>query len=63
MCSCAMLILDAWEASQSKSLQGLDNAAASWSAAFHMIEMIIDSLEKARLEKNGAHMRKKALGC
>ena len=59
-CSTLFKILDAWEASQSKSLQDLDNAAASWSAAFHMVEMIIDSLEKARLEKNGAHMRKES---
>ena len=44
-------ILDVQEASQRNSLQGLDNTAADGSAAFHTVEMIIDSLEKARLEK------------
>ena len=44
-------ILDVREASQRKSLQGLDNTAADGSAAFHTVEMIIDSLQKARLEK------------
>ena len=43
-------ILDVQEASQRKSLQGLDNTTADGSAAFHMVEMIVDSLEKARLE-------------
>ena len=39
-------ILEVREASQRKSLQGLDNTAADGSAGFHTVEMIIDSLEK-----------------
>lgn len=49
--SMSFKILDVREASQRKSLQGLDNTAADGSAAFHTVEMIIDSLQKARLEK------------
>ena len=44
-------ILDVREASQRKSLQGLDNTVAGGSAAFQTVEMISDSLEKAGLEK------------
>ena len=48
-------ILDVREASQRKSLQGLDNTTAEGSAAFHTVEIITDSLKKAGLEKkNGA---------
>lgn len=48
-------ILDVWEASQRKSLQGLDNTTAEGSAAFHKVEIITDSLKKVGLEKkNGA---------
>ena len=40
-------VLDVREASQRKSLQGLDNTAADGSAAFQTVEMIIDGgLEK-----------------
>lgn len=42
--SMSFKILDVREASQRKSLQGLDNTAADGSAAFHTVEMIIDSL-------------------
>ena len=39
-------ILEVRQASQRKSLQGLDNTAADGSAGFHKIEMIVDDLEK-----------------
>ena len=39
-------ILEVREASQRKSLQGLNNTAADGSAGFHTVEMLIDSLEK-----------------
>ena len=44
-------VLDVREASQRKSLQGLDNTVAGGSAAFQTVKMISDSLEKAGLEK------------
>ncbi|CAB4028800.1 Retrovirus-related Pol poly, partial [Paramuricea clavata] len=44
-------ILEVREASQRKSLQGLDNTAADGSAAFHTIEMIVDNLEKGGLAR------------
>ena len=44
-------ILEVREASQRKSLQGLDNTAADGSAGFQMVEMIVDNLEKGGLER------------
>lgn len=44
-------ILEVREASQRKPLQGLDNTAADGSASFHMIEMIVDNLEKGGLKR------------
>ena len=44
-------ILEVREASQIKSLQGLDNTAADGSAGFQMVEMIVDNLEKGGLER------------
>lgn len=44
-------ILQVREASQRKSLQGLDNTAADGSAAFHTIEMIVGDLEKGGLNR------------
>lgn len=44
-------ILDVREASQRKSLQGLDNTAADGSAGFHTVEMIVDDLEKGGLNR------------
>ena len=44
-------ILEVREASQRKSLQGLDNTAADGSAGFQMVEMIVDNLEKEGLER------------
>ena len=54
-------VLDVREASQRKSLQGLDNTAADGSAAFQTIEMIIDSLEKVGLEKKWCTEAKRKL--
>ena len=39
-------ILEVREASQRKSLQGLDNTATDGSAAFQTVERIVDDLEK-----------------
>ncbi len=44
-------ILEVRQASQRKSLQGLDNTAADGSAAFYTVEMIVDNLEKGGLTK------------
>ena len=44
-------ILEVREASQRKSLQGLDNTAADGSAAFQTIERIVDDLEKRGLAR------------
>ena len=44
-------ILEVREASQRKSLQGLDNTAADGSAAFQTVERIVDELEKGGLAK------------
>ena len=44
-------ILQVREASQRKSMQGLDNTAADGSAGFHTAEMIVDDLEKGGLNR------------
>jgi len=44
-------ILEVREASQRKSLQGLDNTAADGSAAFQTVERIVDDLEKGGLAR------------
>ena len=44
-------ILEVRQASQRKSLQGLDNTAADGSAGFQKIEMIVDDLEKGRMNR------------
>ena len=44
-------ILEVREASQRKSLQGLDNTAADGSAGFHTVEVIVDDLEKGGLNR------------
>ena len=46
-------ILEVREASQRKSLQGLDNTAADWSAGFHTVDILVDYLEKEDLQGNG----------
>lgn len=45
------ILRDVREASQRKSLQGLDNTAADGSAAFDTVEVIIDHLEKRGVTK------------
>jgi len=49
--STSFKILEVREASQRKSLQGLDNTAADDSAAFQTVERIVDDLEKGRLAR------------
>ena len=44
-------ILEVRQASQRKSLQGLDNTAADGSAGFQKIEMIVDDLEKGGMNR------------
>ena len=44
-------ILEVRQASQRKSLQGLDNAATDGSAGFQKIEMIVDDLEKGGMNR------------
>ena len=44
-------ILEAREASQRKSLQGLDNTAADGAAGFQTIETLVETLEKGGMEK------------
>ena len=44
-------ILEVREASQRKSLQGLDNTATDGSAAFQTVERIVDDLEKGGLAR------------
>ena len=44
-------ILEVREASQRKSLQGLDNTAADGAAAFQTLETIVETLEKGGMEK------------
>ena len=44
-------ILEVKEASQRKSLQGLDNTAADGSATFQTVERIVDALEKGGLAR------------
>ena len=44
-------ILEVREASQRKSLQGLDNTAADGAAGFQTIETLVETLEKRRMEK------------
>ena len=44
-------ILEVRQASQRKSLQGLDNTAADGSAGFHKIESIVDDLEKGGMDR------------
>ena len=48
-------ILEVREASQRKSLQGLDNTAADGSAGFQMVEMIVDNLETGRIGETMVH--------
>lgn len=45
-------ILEVREASQRKSLQGLDNTAADGASAFQMLETIVDALEKGGMDKH-----------
>ena len=56
-------ILEAGQASQRKSFQGLDNTAADGSAGFQKIEIVVDDLEKGGLEwiGNNALRLKKGL--
>ena len=44
-------ILEAGQASQRKSFQGLDNTAADGSAGFQKIEIIVDDLEKGGMNR------------
>ena len=44
-------ILEVREASQRKSLQGLDNTAADGAAGFQTIETLVETLEKGGMEK------------
>ena len=44
-------ILEIREASQRKSLQGLDNTAADGAAGFQTIETLVETLEKGGMEK------------
>ena len=44
-------ILEVRQASQRKSLQGLDNTATDGSAGFQKIEMIVDDLEKGGMNR------------
>ena len=44
-------ILEVQQASQSKSLQGLDNTAADRAAGFQTLETLIETLEKGGMEK------------
>lgn len=53
-------ILEVREASQRKSLQGLDNTAADGSAGFHKIEMIVNDLEKGGMKRQwGAEVKER----
>ena len=54
-------ILEAGQASQRKSFQGLDNTAADGSAGFQKIEIIVDDLEKGGMNRHGALRLKKGL--
>ncbi|CAH3171677.1 unnamed protein product, partial [Porites lobata] len=45
-------ILEVREASQRKSLQGLDNTAADGAAGFQTIETLVETLEKGGMEKH-----------
>ena len=44
-------ILEVQEASQRKSLQGLDNTAADGAAAFQTLETLVETLERGGIEK------------
>jgi hypothetical protein len=54
-------ILEVREASQRKSLQGLDNTASDGAAAFDAIEEILQELEKSGIEKEWAENCKNSL--
>ena len=54
-------ILEVREASQQKSLSGLDNTAADGSAGFAQLLRIVDELDQIRLAKNVADELRRAL--
>ena len=54
-------ILDVREASQRKSLQGLDNIASDGAAGFESLENIIQELEKIGISKEWADTKKRFL--
>ena len=59
--STSFKILDVWEASQRKSLQGLDNIAADGAAGFQTVARIIDDLEKGGGNKQWCYNVKRRL--